>query len=79
LISTAIATSSNEQHGKIVVTGPQRASGALDFGATNSLFKRAPKMAISRNEMAALGAQRKHVTLPKGFRSPSENGRSRDG
>jgi hypothetical protein len=35
----------------------KRASGAVDLGATNSLFKRAPKMAISRNEMAALGAK----------------------
>ena len=35
----------------------KRASGAVDLGATNSLFKRAPKMAISRNEIAALGAR----------------------
>src|SRR5438874_13772449 len=38
-----------------------------------------PRSSIAADRMTAIGAQRKHGTLPTDFRSPSENGPSRCG
>ena len=38
-----------------------------------------PVSSMAFVRMAGIGAQRKHVTLPTDFRSPSENGHSRYG
>ena len=36
-----------------------------------------PGLLLAIPRMTAVGAQRQHVTLPTGFRSPSENSHSR--
>jgi hypothetical protein len=60
-------------------TGKGTRASAFDHGHPMWPVRVEPGRSASAAAKSAYGAQRKHVTLPTDFRSPSENGHSRYG